>query len=123
VSLFCELSIVAALSLFCIITLHQVLPAVILICGLYLLGRSITAMRLMVETDLLGTMGGARPAINFGAEALGYLIPALDQFTLTEWISERAAAASVLVPIASQTVIAMTVLVTAALFDFHRRQI
>lgn len=122
-SLFCELTIVAALSVFCIVTLRHVLPAVMLVFGLYLLGRSITAMRLMAETDLLGSLGPARPAVDFGVEALAYLVPALDRFALTEWIAERSVTSAVLAPIALQTALAVTVLVTAALFDFYRREI
>lgn len=122
-SLFCELAIVAALSIFCIVTLHHVLPAIMLVCGLYILGRSISAMRLMAETELLGTMGGTRPAIDLGVDALAYLVPALDRFALTEWIAERTVAASVLPPIAMQTAIAVIVLVAAALFDFYRKEI
>lgn len=122
-SLFCELAIVAALSIFCIVTLHQVLPAVMLVCGLYLLGRSITAMRLMAETELLGRMGGARPAVDVGVDALAYVVPALDRFTLTEWIAERAVSIAVLGPVAVQTAVAVAVLAAAALFDFYRREI
>lgn len=122
-SLFCELAIVAAASLFCIVTLHHVLPAAMLVFGLYLLGRSITAMRLMAETELLGTLGGARPAVDFGVESLALFVPALDSFALTEWIAERSIPADVLGPIALQTIVAVGVLVAAALFDFYRREI
>jgi len=122
-SLFCELAIAAALSIFCIVTLHQVLPAVMLVCGLYLLGRSITAMRLMAETELLGRMGGARPVLDLGVDALAYLVPALDRFALTEWIAERSVTIVVLGPIVLQALIAVAVLTAAALFDFYRREI
>lgn len=122
-SLFCELAIVAALSIFCIVTLHQVLPATMVILGLYLLGRSITAMRLMAETELLGSMGGVRPAIDFGVEALARVVPALDRFALTEWIADRAVSAAVLGPIALQALLAVAVLTAAALFDFYRREV
>jgi len=123
VSLFCELAIVSALSLFCIVTFSHVLPAFTLIIGFYLLTRTLSAMRLISDTPLLGSMGGTRPFIDVGVELLGYVIPALDRFTSTQWIATRAVDASVLGPIALQTCIAVALLLAAALFDFYRREI
>lgn len=122
-SLFCELSIVAALGVFCIVTLRNVLPAAMLVCGLYVVGRTITAMRLMADTDLLGAMGGVRPLVNFSVDALAYVIPALDRFTMTEWIADGGVDAGVLGPVAMQTAFTMLVLLGAALFDFYRREL
>jgi hypothetical protein len=53
VSLALELAIVSAVSLFCIVTFNQILPAVTLVAGFYLLARTITAMRLMAEASVL----------------------------------------------------------------------
>jgi hypothetical protein len=122
-SLFLELAIVGALSLFCIVTFNQLLPAFTLIIGFYLLARTITAMRLMADTPLLGAMGGTRPLIDFGIEALAYLVPALDRFTATEWIAARAVDAAVLGSILLQTATTVAVVLAAALFDFYRREI
>jgi hypothetical protein len=122
-SLFLELAIVCALSVFCIVTFSQVLPAVTLIFGLYLLGRTITAMRLMSETALIGKMGGARPALDFGVDLLSYIIPPLDRFSMTEWIAEKAVAPDVLGPIVLLAAISVALLIAAALFDFYRREI
>lgn len=122
-SLVCELAIVAALALFCIVTLRHVLPAVMLILGLYVLGRTITAMRLMSETDLLGSLGGARPVVNFGVDLLAYVVPALDRNAVTTWIADRSADTAVLGPIALQSLTAVALLTAAALYDFYRREI
>ena len=122
-SLFLELVIVSALSVFCIVSFNQVLPAFTLIMGFYLLARTISAMRLMSDTHLLGTMGGARPVIDFGVDALAYIVPALDRFAVTEWIAAKAVDTDVLGPITLQTVISVALLVGAALFDFYRREI
>ncbi len=122
-SLFLELAIVAALSIFCIVTFHQVLPAVMVVCGLYLLGRSLTAMRLMAETDLLGTLGGTRPFVDSGVQFLAFVVPALDRYAPTEWIAEKSIDMTSIGPVALQSAIAVSVLVAAALFDFYRREI
>ena len=122
-SLFCELAVVSALSVFCIVTFSHVLPAFTLIIGAYLLARTLSAMRLMSDTALLGAMGGARPLVDFVVDALGYVVPALDRFAATEWIAARVVDADVLGLISLQTAIAVALLLAAALFDFYRREI
>jgi hypothetical protein len=122
-SLFLELSIVAALSIFCIVTFHQVLPAVMVVCGLYLLGRSLTAMRLMAETDLLGDLGGTRPFVDWSVQFLAFIVPALDRYAPTAWIAERSIESAAIGALLLQTALAVLVLLAAALFDFYRREI
>jgi len=122
-SLFFELAIIAAASLFCVVTFSQVLPAVSLIVAFYLLGRTISAMRLMAETPLIGNLGGARPAVNFGVEALAYIVPALDRYAATEWIAARSVDAIVLAPLALQSGIYLALLLAASLVDFYRREL
>jgi hypothetical protein len=122
-SLFLELTILGALGLFCIVSLNQVLPAFMLIVGFYLLARTIGAMQLMADTPLLGSMGGARPVLDFGVEALAYVVPALDRFTATRWIAAQAVDPAVLGAIVLQTLITVALLLGAALFDFYRREV
>ena len=122
-SLFFELAIVCAASLFCIVTFSQVVPAVTLIVAFYLLGRTITALRLMAETPLIGALGGVRPAVSLGIDALAYIIPALDRYAATEWIAARSVDADALAPIAMQSVVYVALLLGASLVDFYRREV
>jgi hypothetical protein len=122
-TLFLELTIVSALSVFCIVSFSHVLPAFTLIIGFYLLARTITAIRLMSDTPLLGAMGGARPAIDFGVDVLAYVIPPLDRFAATEWIASKAVDTDVIGFAVVQTAVAVALLLGAALFDFYRREI
>lgn len=122
-SLFLELAIVAALGIFCVVTFHQVLPAVMVISGLYVLGRSLTAMRLMAEADLLGNLGGTRPLVDLGVQFIAFIVPALDRYAPTEWIAEKSVDAALMVPVALQSAVAVAVLIGAALFDFYRREV
>jgi len=122
-SLALELAIVCTASLFCIVTFSQVLPAVSLVVAFYLLARVITAMRLMAETALIGDLGGARPAVNFGVEALSYLMPALDRYAMTEWIAARSVDAGVLGPLVLQGATCVALLLAASLIDFYRREV
>jgi len=56
-SLALELLIIAALSVFCITTFTQLLPAAAFVTAFYLLARSITAIQLMSVSSLLGVDG------------------------------------------------------------------
>jgi hypothetical protein len=122
-TLFFELAIVAAASLFCIVTFNHVMPAVTLVAAFYLLARAIGAMRLIAETPLIGNLGGARPIVVSTVDALSYVLPTLDRFALTEWIAQQTVSAQVLGPIALQTLVYVTLLTTACLVDFYRREI
>ena len=122
-SLALELAIICAASLFCIVTFSQIFAAVTLVAAFYLLARSITAMRLMAESSILGALSDARPALNVGVEALALLVPPLDRFSATEWIASRAVEADVLGPIMVQSVVYVALLLGAALIDFYRREL
>ena len=122
-SLALELAIVCAASLFCIVTFNQIFSAVTLVACFYLLARSITAMRLMAESSLLGNLAGARPALDIGVEALAYLVPPLDRFSASEWIAARAVDPDVLGPIVVQSAIYVALLLGAAMIDFYRREL
>src|SRR6267154_1757960 len=49
VSLICELLIVAAMSLFCVLSFAQVVPAFAAVAGFYLLSRSMAAMQIIAS--------------------------------------------------------------------------
>jgi ABC-type transport system involved in multi-copper enzyme maturation permease subunit len=123
ISLTLELAVICAASLFCIVTFSHILPAVLLVASFYLLARTVTAMRLMAESSVLGELSGARPALNFGVEVLSYVVPALDQFSATQWIAARAVAPEVLAPLVLQSAIYVALLLAATLVDFYRREL
>src|ERR1700704_734090 len=63
VSLVCELLIVAAMSLFCVLSFAQVVPAFAAVAGFYLLSRSMAAMQIIAsaprqDADDLAAGGG-----------------------------------------------------------------
>jgi ABC-type transport system involved in multi-copper enzyme maturation permease subunit len=122
-SLFLELAIMTGASLFCIVTFHQIVPAALFVTSFYLLARSANAMRLMAESSLLGTMEGTRPALALVADAIGYMLPTLDRYTVTTWITEAAVDADVLAALAMQSAIYTTLLLAAAMFDLYRREL
>ena len=121
ISLVIELALVATLSLFCVVTFSQLLPAAGFVAAFYLLARSIDAMRLMSAHPISGADTPSQQVMTAFIEGLGYLLPALDRWTATTWLVDAAPAPAALAGIALQGAIYLVVLTSAALFDFHRR--
>lgn len=122
-SLACELAIVGLFATFCVVTFRQVVPSVLLTAAFYLLGRTIDALRLMSESALLGELDGVRALFEYAFDGIALLLPALDRFTLTEWIADARTDIAVLGPIAAQSLAYVLLLFGATLFDFSRRDL
>jgi hypothetical protein len=122
-SLAIELALVTALSLFCIVTFTQLLPAAGFVAAFYLLARSVTAMRLMGGNPVAGQDTLSHEVSRGLVESLGYLMPALDRWTETAWLVNAAPEASVLLGIGIQGFVYIALLVAATLFDFYRRSL
>lgn len=121
ISLLLELWIVVALSLFCIITFNQVMPAASFVLAVYVLARSISGIRLIAASPLVADQGLAFRFLDGLVNAIAYVLPGLDEFTRTEWLVDRGASLVAVAPAAGQTAIYVTLIVAAALFDFQRR--
>ena len=121
-SLLCELWIVAAFSVLCMLTLQQALPALAAALAFYLLARSIGTLQLLGSGAALRHDSGQR-ALGAGIDALALLLPHLDAFTRTDWLVYHTGAASALLPIALQTLLYATLLGACALFDLYRKAI
>jgi len=122
-SLMIELALVTALSLFCIVTFTQLLPAAGFVAAFYLLARSVTAMRLMSGNPVAGQDTLSQQFTRGLVEGLGYLMPALDRWTDTAWLVNAAPDPSLLLSILAQGAIYIGLLAAATLFDFYRRSL
>lgn len=120
-SLMCELWMMAALAVFCVVSFSQVMPAASFAAAFYLLARSISAIQLISHSALLDSGSGAHRAIGAVVDAIAFIIPALDNFTQSSWLVGGGAGLAALVPIALQTAIYLALLVSAAMFDLYRR--
>jgi hypothetical protein len=120
-SLALELAIMAALSLFCVITLPQLIPAASFVFGFYLLARVLTAIRLMSETPLAGGDAVAHRVMSTLVDGLALILPRLDHFAQGSWLVDQAPAWPVLGANAVQSVFYVALLGAAAMFDFYRR--
>jgi hypothetical protein len=122
-SLAFELAIMAALSLFCIITFTQLIPAASFVFGFYLLARTLTAIRLMSDTPLVGGGTPAHQVISWLVDVLALVLPALDHYAQSAWLADSAAAWPTLGANAVQALIYVFLLSAAAMFDFYRRNL
>lgn len=121
-SLACELAIMAALSLFCVVTLTQILPALAAALAFYVLTRSITALQLIADGPL-SDASLSQQVINHALAAIAFVLPRMDQFTRTEWLLYSTATVGEVLALAGQTAIYFCLLLAAALFDFYRRNL
>jgi hypothetical protein len=123
ISLALELALMAALSLFCIVTFTQLMPAASFVFGFYLLARTLTAIRLMSDTPLFGGGTLTHQVATWLIDLLALVLPSLDRYTQSIWLSDHAAAWPALAALALQTLLYIVLLGAAAMFDFYRRNL
>jgi hypothetical protein len=121
-SLLCELWIVAAFSLLCVLGLGQVVPALAACAGFYLLARLIDPLQLLAH------QGGAaaaplQRALAWGIDALALLLPHLARFTRSDWLVYHGGTAAELLAVAAQSAIYLALLAGAALIDLYRKSV
>lgn len=118
-SLFCELLIVTAMSLFCVLSLAQVVPAFAAVGGFYLLSRSMTAMQIIAGASLHDLTVADR-IVGAIVRFIALLLPSLDSMTQTTWLL-GGAFGNVMVSVLGQTAIYLVLICSAALFDLYRK--
>ena len=120
VSLALELVLVAAAALFFAMSLASVVPALAATAGLYVLGRSMSAVQAIAGGPLADD-SLAHQLARHALDAVALLLPALDRVTRTEWLlyglSDMRSYAFALTTLA----VYAGLLVAAGLFDFQRR--
>lgn len=122
-SLFLELAIVIALSLFCVVTFASLMPAASFVAACYLLARAITAVRLIGANPVANAEAPSQQVMHWLIEAVALVVPALDQWTRTEWLVDSPVALATLARLGAQSALLVVVLTTAAVFDLHRRNL
>lgn len=120
-SLVCELLIVASVSLFCVISLSQVLSAFAATAGFYFLSRSMAAMQVIAGASLTSEHTFADTAINWIVNAIALLLPSLDRMTRTDWLVNTEPGIDETLGLVAQSAIYVVLIACAALFDLHRK--
>ena len=120
-SLFFELAIVTALSLFCVLAFNQVVGSLAAVAGFYALSRSMAALQLIGASRANdGNLLLDRLA-NYTLDGIAFFLPRLDLFTQTGWLLGRGQSSVDLPWLIAQSAIYVALLSLAALFDLKRK--
>lgn len=119
-SLACELIILTAMSLFCVITITHVVPALAAVLGFYVLGRSIAAIQVIAAGSEVSARWTDRAADGF-IHAIALVLPRFDLMTRSDWLVASAPAGWTLAGVVAQAALYTLLLMGAAQFDLHRQ--
>ena len=122
-SLMVEAALIAAISLFFVVTLGQIVPSLAAIASVYFLGRVMSAIQAISASPVTGDDSVVHRLSGWGIDAVALLLPALDQATQTVWLLYGPPSAGEFLRAIGTMVIYATVVVAAGLFDFHRRNL
>jgi ABC-type transport system involved in multi-copper enzyme maturation permease subunit len=121
ISLAFELAIVLALSVFCVVTFNQLMPAASFVIAFYLFARALTAMRLIGANPIADAASLSHRVMTGLVEALALVIPALDEWTRTAWLVDGVAPWGAILQIGARSALFVVILGAAAVFDMHRK--
>ena len=121
-SLAAETALVAAAALFFASAMAQTLAALAAAAGLYLLGRSMSAIQAIASAP---QSGDSLPAVaaRWFVDALALLLPRLDEATRSDWLLYGAPHAGEFAQALSGLALYFLLLAAAGLFDFSRRDL
>ncbi|MBY0578775.1 MAG: ABC transporter permease [Burkholderiales bacterium] len=122
ISLFLELLLMGSVSFFFAITLTQIPSAMAAVFGFYLLSRSMGTLSLIMNGPL-AAHDFMQEIVDMTISGVGFFIPRLDGYTQTSWLIYPGSSWHELLPVALQTAIYMTLVSSAALFDFCRKNL
>jgi Cu-processing system permease protein len=121
ISLAVELAVIIALSLFCVITFNQLMPAASVVIAFYLLARAITAIRLISANPISGADALSHQFMSWLVEGIALVIPGLELWTRTAWLVDQPAGWGALGAIVGHGILFVVVLAAAAVFDLYRK--
>lgn len=119
-SLACETAIMVSLSMLCMFTFSNVTVSFTVVMAFYLLSRSIEAIRLLSTSPILESETFSQQFMTGLVNAIAYVLPDLDAYTRSDWLVygyEDGALRFILL----QTVIYLSILIPAGMFDLYRK--
>lgn len=121
-SLALEAAVVAAVALFAATALRHLPQALVFVVAFYALGRMLTGF---VASSGDGPLSGApaTAAFRIAFTALAYVVPPLDAWTRTAWLVDSVHALRPLTDIALEAFVYVAFVLSAAAFDFRRRDL
>lgn len=117
ISLICEVGILIAFSLFCLITCKSITSTFCVITGFYLLSRTISIIQLIGNSSIVETVSLSHKVIVFVIDMIALFLPSLERFCQTEWLVYGGGSDYVFVLV--QTCIYIPLLLAAACFDLR----
>ena len=121
-SLLLEAGMVAAISVFCGISLRGTATGLMLTLGFYVLAKSLATLQLISHASL-DAASLAHRYMTALLDGLALLLPRLDQFAQTRWLVDGIQAAPVLGALALQALIFVALVTSAAMFDMYRKNL
>lgn len=121
-SLFLEVFLVAAVSLFFAVTLGQTVSALAAVAGTYFLGRVVAAIQ-AISAGPLNDDNALQRIARWGIDAVALLLPPLDRATQTVWLLYAPPSPGDFFAVAGLLFVYATLVTAAGLFDFHRRNL
>ncbi len=119
-SLLLEAWIIAAVSVFCGISLRSVAAGLGLTLGFYLLAKSLATLQLISHASLEAASVSHRYMTQM-LDTLALLLPRLDEFAQTRWLVDGMSGA--LGPLVLQALIFSALVTAAAMFDMYRKNL
>ena len=121
ISLMCELLIVVAACLTCLVTLSQITVALGTVVAFYILSRSMAAIALMSRGPTADLSGIGGQMVARTVEGVAFLLPDLDRFTNAAWVLAGPPGWNEFSAVLIQTLIYVALLFGVGLFDLYRR--
>lgn len=122
VSLAAELAVLIALSLLLLLTFSNITVSFILVLAFYFLARSMYAIQLISASPILESRSFSQEFMNSLVDAIAFVLPDLHLYTRSDWIVYGVSWPE-LGAIGVQTVIYVTLLAAAGLFDLYRKDL
>lgn len=122
-SLALETCLVAALAMFCTVTLVHLPSAMAFIAGFYVLARALGGLQLIADSSPPEGISLFHEAGRILIWALTLVLPPLDVWTRAAWLLDDMQPGEALGIVAIQASVYVVLLLTAALTDFYRRRI
>ena len=122
ISLFCELALVIAMSVFCLLTFNNITLAYVVVIAFYFLSRTMSAIQLISGSPILQSGEPSQAFMQFMINVIAYVLPDMHGFTQGRWLA-YGAEWGVLVPVLGQSAVYLSLLVSAGLFDLYRKEL
>ena len=121
-SLFCEHLLIISLSLVCLLTFSDITLSFISVMAFYLLSRNIEAIGLLSAAPILATGSVFQDFTHFLVNVIALVLPDLNAFTRSDWLVYGVDFVTMR-PVLLQTLLYLTVLLSAGMFDLYRKNL